>query len=87
MIILIIIIAMLIYLALPWYLQLVAIAINTLLPDPIPFLDEIIMYSALLMKIYRAVTMVEWISEHPKLSAFIFIVLIAAVLFIICHFF
>lgn len=56
----------LIYVAMPFWVQLIFTAINTWLPDPIPLIDEIIMYGALVGKIMNVLNVFDWIYTYRR---------------------
>ena len=47
------VIAALVYICLPWYIQSAVWLVNLFIPDPVPFLDEIIMFVPIAYKIKR----------------------------------
>ena len=59
----------------PLPVQLILMGLNFFIPDPIPFLDEIIMVGGVLSKLYWldgiAFAIESFISEHKVLSAVI----------------
>jgi hypothetical protein len=40
-----------VYFALPWYLQILLLVLNTIFPDPVPYIDEFFMYLGLFRKL------------------------------------
>lgn len=60
-----------IYFALPLAVQLILFAINAVVPDPIPYLDEIIMVGGILSKLKKLDDIEDFISEHKVLSCII----------------
>lgn len=70
------IIGMLIFLVLPMPLQIVVVMINSATPDPIPYIDEIIMYGTVLKKCANTSLIFEWIGRHKIITVFIMIMLI-----------
>lgn len=65
----------LIYFSLPFLLQLIITVINTWLIDPIPIIDEIIMYGGLISKLMSGLEIFEkivdykiWCEEHRFLG-------------------
>ena len=68
-------ILILIYVGMPFWVQLIFTAINTWLPDPIPLIDEIIMYGTLVGKVVSALDLIDkfftyrdWCREHRFLG-------------------
>lgn len=60
-----------IYVALPLWAKLVVLVINSFFPDPIPVLDEVLMFSATIrdiIRIYKGMKIAEWIRMHKILS-------------------
>ena len=60
-----------IYFALPLAVQLILFAINAIVPDPIPYLDEIIMVGGILSKLKKLDDIEDFISKHKVLSCII----------------
>lgn len=72
-----------IYIALPLWAKLLVLLVNSFFPDPIPVIDEVFMAVALikdLLKIYKAMKIMEWIRMHKALSIGIGISIIALVI-------
>lgn len=80
MIIIVYVIGIMVYLALPFPAQIVVLLFNTIIPDPIPFVDEIIMYGSAMQKYARAVSILEWITNHKVLSIILAIVIVMCVM-------
>ena len=59
------------YFALPFPIQLIIFAINAIVPDPIPYVDEIIMVGGIISKISFLDNVGYFISEHKILSIII----------------
>lgn len=70
-----------IYCCLPLPLQIPILLLNTMLPDPIPYLDEIIMYASTLKKLARLASVIEWIEDHTALAIAIFIGVVVLCIF------
>jgi hypothetical protein len=64
------------YFTLPFPIQLIIFIINAIVPDPIPYIDEIIMVGGMVSKLYFLDQVGEFISEHKILSLLILILLI-----------
>lgn len=68
------------YFSAPLPVQLVLMGLNILVPDPIPFLDEIIMVGGILSKLYWLdnieYEIEHFISEHKRLLAIVLGVII-----------
>lgn len=66
-----------IYFALPFPIQLILLLINALVPDPIPFIDEIIMVGGIFSKLYTMDIFLgeffDWLSEHKILGTIVVI--------------
>lgn len=60
-----------IYFVLPLAVQLILFVINAIVPDPIPYLDEIIMVGGILSKLKKLDDIEDFISEHKVLSCII----------------
>ena len=77
------ILGIIIYCILPLGLQIPLLLLNTVIPDSIPCLDEIIMYSSTLKKIVNACKIIDWIKEHKLITGIILIVLILVVIIVV----
>lgn len=66
-----------IYFVLPLPIQLILLLINALVPDPIPFIDEIIMIGGIISKLYTLDNLFSdfwyWVSEHKILGTIVVI--------------
>ncbi len=62
-----------IYCVLPLPIQIPLLLLNTMLPDPIPYIDEIIMYGSTVKKLVRLGNTLQWISEHKALTVAIIV--------------
>lgn len=58
------IIAALIYICLPWYFQTAVWLVNLFIPDPIPFLDEVIMFVPVAYKIKKIINLSEFLRKY-----------------------
>lgn len=67
MVILLAIIILVLYLASPLIGKVALLIINTVIHDPIPFVDEIIMWIGLMQHVNRALNILEYIRNHKKL--------------------
>lgn len=74
------IVGVLVYLCLPFPIQLIFLLLNSFFPDPIPYIDEIIMYAGIMKKIINAVNVIDWIEEHPKIAIIIGSVLLILII-------
>lgn len=72
-----------IYLASPIVGKIALLLVNTVLPDPIPFVDEIIMWIGLIMNLIRLMEIAEFIREHKKAIIVTLVLLFVVVLFIV----
>lgn len=82
--IIILIILTFVYVALPLWAKFIVLIINSFIPDPIPVLDEVLMFAATIndmIKIQKAMLISQWIRSHKVLSICIIlgIVLLIAV--------
>ena len=82
----IIIIGVLVYLILPLPLQFVVLLLNTAFPDPIPYLDEIIMYASFIKKLLKYQHIMEWIQEHKTFVAAIGIGVLIVIIICVVYF-
>ena len=60
-----------IYFVLPLAVQLILFAINAIVPDPMAYLEEIIMCGGILSKLKKLVDLEDFISEHKVLFCII----------------
>ena len=58
------IIAALFYICLPWYVQSAVWLVNLFMPDPIPFLDELLMLVPIVCKIRRIISVSEFLRKY-----------------------
>lgn len=79
------IIGVLIYVVLPMPLQLVVLILNTAIVDPIPYVDEIIMYASFIKKLARYGRMIEWAEEHKTLLTVIGVGIVVVILIILFY--
>lgn len=63
----------------PFIFKLVFLAINTYFPDPLPFLDEIVMVLGTLNHATKAIEVFEYLREH-KLIAFLCIIAVVIII-------
>ena len=69
--IVILIIFAFVYVGLPLWAKLIILALNGIIPDPIPIIDEVLMIAAIINDITRngkIVAVVAWFQEHKKIS-------------------
>lgn len=83
MLIIVSIIIIIIYLACPIIGKLALILANSILPDPVPYVDEIIMWIGLLMHLSRLMRLAEFIQEHKKSVIFSLITFVVILLVLI----
>ena len=76
------IVGILVYLCLPLYLQIIFIIVNTFVNDPIPFLDEIIMYASFIKKLCNLGRIIEFIEDNKVLSIIIGVVIVVVAIFL-----
>lgn len=58
------IIAALFYICLPWYIQSAVWLVNLFIPDPIPFFDELIMFVPIAYKIKKIFDVSEFLRKY-----------------------
>lgn len=80
MIIIVYVIGIMVYLALPFPAQIGVLLFNTIISDPIPFVDEIIMYGSAMQKCAKAVSILEWITKHKVLTIILTIAIVICVM-------
>lgn len=64
-------IGILLFMACPFLLQLIITIINSVTPDPIPILDEVIMGAGMLSKLSTGGHILEFVGDHPLLTLLI----------------
>ena len=79
----VLIIAALIYCALPWYIEIVAWTINLFLADAIPFVDELLMFVPVVSKIKKIAFIANILEKYWKLLVFLFILTVVIVIYFI----
>lgn len=62
------VLGLLIYLILPMPLQFIALLINSSFPDPIPYIDELIMYAAFIKKMLTVIRIYDWVCDHKIIA-------------------
>lgn len=87
LIIVVAIIILVIYLACPLIGKIVLLAANTFIPDPIPFVDEAIMWIGLLFHMVRVLEIAAFVSEHKVLSFFIACAVLIFIIICACFIF
>lgn len=75
-----------IYLVCPFWLKPILLILNTIIPDPIPFVDEVIMWGGLISKLAALGRIGEFVSENKKLSIGIGIIIILVTISILNNF-
>ena len=83
MLIIVAVIIFIIYLACPIIGKIVLLLANSILPDPVPYIDEIIMWIGLFMHLNRLMRIAEFISEHKKAVVISVIVVVIVILVLI----
>ncbi len=59
------------YVGLPLWAKLIILAINGIIPDPIPIIDEVLMIASVINDIIRLgkiMAIAAWFQEHKKIS-------------------
>lgn len=77
---------LLIYLSCPILGKIALLIANTLIPDPIPFVDEFIMWMGLFIHLSRLMKLAEFVRNHKKAVAVAFIVLVILFIAVIIFF-
>ena len=72
-----------IYLLSPLVGKIALLFVNTVLPDPIPYIDEIIMWLGLLQHLERALYIAEFINEHKETIKKVAIIIGAIILLLV----
>lgn len=57
----------LLYIALPLKMQIIILVLNTFLPDRLPYIDEIIMYSSTIKKLTNVGKFIEFMERNKKI--------------------
>ena len=76
----VIIVALLIYICLPWPLQIILFAVNFFLPDPIPVLDEVIMLTSIFSKLKFFTRISDMYEKHKALTIFLVVLGLGAII-------
>lgn len=63
------IIVALLYICLPWYVQFAVWLVNLFIPDPIPFIDELIMFLPIAYKIKKIFYISEFLEKYGVVLA------------------
>jgi hypothetical protein len=83
------ILGILVYLGLPLPAQITVLLLNTFIPDPLPFVDEIIMYGSTIKKCYKTINIISkvegiilWVETHKIIMAIlcVFVIVILIVM-------
>ena len=64
----------------PFLLQIAGFVINTIYPDPIPFVDEIVMVLCMISKLEKIMCVFEFIADHKVAALIILLICIGVVL-------
>lgn len=74
---------LLIFIACPLIGKLILLALNVAVPDPLPYIDEIVMVGSTIGNLFRTLErgekLINFISEHKLISVIIGIVLIVVI--------
>lgn len=73
-----------IYCVSPLPLQFIMLIINTLVPDPIPILDELIMYIGFINKLSSLENILDFIVDHKIISFIIGIIVLVIIFNLVC---
>ena len=73
----------LIYLACPLIGKIALLVVNTIVPDPIPFADEFIMWVGLLHNLSKTARIALYIKEHKVLCFFIGVIIAICIIAIV----
>lgn len=73
------VIAYAIYCALPFWAEIILIIINMSIPDPIPFLDEILMILPAIKKIHTILVVKDTIERYPIVKYLVIVALVAII--------
>lgn len=63
------VIAALLYICLPWYVQSVIWLVNIFIPDSVPFFDELIMFVPIAYKIKKIIDIAEFLRKYGIILA------------------
>lgn len=74
---------LLIYISVPIRTKIVLFIINLFLPDPIPYVDELVMAGNIVLNLVKAIKIIEFINEHRILSAFLVVTSIFLLFYVI----
>lgn len=74
---------LLVYVAVPIRTKIVLFIINLFLPDPMPYVDELIMAGNIVLNLVKAIKIIEFVNEHKVLTVFLGITSIFLLLHVI----
>lgn len=74
------IILLIVFYCLPLPLKLLLTAVNSLIPDHIPIIDELIMASGTFAHFFRFIRVTQFAEDHPVLAKFILTLIVLAVI-------
>lgn len=74
---------LLVYISVPIRTKIVLFIINLFIPDPIPYVDELVMAGNMVLNLVKAIKIIEFINEHKILSVFLGITSIFLLLYVI----
>lgn len=74
---------LLVYISVPIRTKIVLFIINLFLPDPIPYIDELIMAGNIVLNLIKAIKIIEFVNEHKVLSAVLGITSVFLLLYVI----
>lgn len=83
MLIIAVIMILLIYSACPLMIKIVLLIANSIVPDPIPFVDEFIMWIGLFIHISRLMRVTEFVYMHKKFIMLFCCLFVGFIIFII----
>ncbi|MBQ7783354.1 MAG: hypothetical protein IJ368_05230 [Oscillospiraceae bacterium] len=81
--IIIIFIAAIIFYSLPFWLKIILTIINSLIPDTIPIIDELVMAGGSFAHFFRLIKASQFATKHPALLKALFIIIGVPLLLII----
>lgn len=77
------IIVAVIYCSLPWYIELACWFVNLFFPDPIPYIDELLMFVPVVGKIKNIILVSEFLKKYGKIIIAVTIGILSIVMLVI----
>lgn len=76
----ILLIVALIYCGLPWYYELAIWIVNLIIPDSIPYIDEILMFVPIVSKIKKIILLADFFEKYWKIIVGVLIIIVILII-------